>query len=296
MSRDSATKSITGPSVSFEFFPPKDAAGEEKLWESLDKLNPLGPSFVSVTYGAGGSTRDRTSAIVKRIEGRTGLSAAAHLTCVGASRDEVDAQARDWWAAGIRHIVALRGDAPTDDGVYVPHPGGYAYTTDLVAGLKQVADFEISVGAYPEVHPDAASAKADMDNLKRKIDAGATRAITQYFFEAETFLRFRDAAAAAGITAPIVPGILPVTNFKTVARFSAACGTDVPGWMAELFDGLDDDPETRALVAASTASELCLKLMEEGVDAFHFYTLNRANLTTAICRRLGVRPELEQAA
>lgn len=286
----------TQPLVSFEFFPPKDEVGEGKLWQSFEKLAPLRPRFVSVTYGAGGSTRDRTSNIVKRIEGQTGLTSAAHLTCVEATREEIDAQARDWWDAGIRHIVALRGDAPGNDGIYTPHPGGYAYANDLVEGLKRIADFEISVGAYPEVHPDAASAQADMDNLKRKIDAGATRAITQYFFEADTFLRFRDAAVKAGISAPIVPGILPVTNFKTVARFSAACGTTVPDWMAELFAGLDDDPETRALVAASTASELCLKLMGEGVDEFHFYTLNRAELTNAICRRLGVRPELEQAA
>ena len=286
----------TQPLVSFEFFPPKDEVGEGKLWNSFEKLAPLRPRFVSVTYGAGGSTRDRTSNIVKRIEGQTGLTAAAHLTCVEATREEIDGQARDWWDAGIRHVVALRGDAPGKDGVYTPHPGGYAYASDLVDGLKRIGDFEISVGAYPEVHPDAASAQADMDNLKRKIDAGATRAITQYFFEADTFLRFRDAAEKAGITAAIVPGILPVTNFKTVARFSAACGTSVPDWMAELFEGLDDDPETRALVAASASSELCLKLMDEGVDEFHFYTLNRAELTNAICRRLGVRPEMEQAA
>lgn len=284
------------PLVSFEFFPPKDETGEEKLWRSIAKLAPLGPRFVSVTYGAGGSTRDRTSRIVQAIGGRSGLDAAAHLTCVGATREEIDTLAREWWDAGIRHIVALRGDSPEEDGVYRPHPGGYAYASDLVAGLRRIADFEISVGAYPEVHPDAASAAADMDHLKRKLDAGATRAITQYFFEAESFLRFRDAAARAGITAPIVPGILPVTNFKTVVRFSAACGTTVPGWMAELFDGLDDEPDTRALVAASTASELCLKLMQEGVDEFHFYTLNRAELTTAICRRLGVRPDMDAAA
>ncbi|NQW12452.1 MAG: methylenetetrahydrofolate reductase [NAD(P)H] [Alphaproteobacteria bacterium] len=284
------------PRISFEFFPPKDAAGEEKLWDALTRLAPYAPSFVSVTYGAGGTTRERTSRIVTRIHSDTGIHPAAHLTCVGATREEVDATARGWWDAGIRHVVALRGDPPVDQGHYTPHPGGYANAAELVAGLRRVADFEISVGAYPEVHPDSPSRAADLDNLKRKIDAGTTRAITQYFFEAETFLRFRDICADAGITAPIVPGILPVTNFKTVVRFSKACGTSVPTWMAELFDGLDDDPETRQLVAATTASELCLTLMKEGVGDFHFYTLNRPQLTAAICRRLGVRPGLEQAA
>lgn len=285
-----------GPCVSFEFFPPKDAVGEAKLWEALARLAPYAPSFVSVTYGAGGTTRERTSRIVTRIHLEAGLTPAAHLTCVGATRDEVDATARGWWDAGIRHIVALRGDPPAGEQHYAPHPGGYANAAALVAGLRRIADFEISVGAYPEGHPDSPSRAADLENLKRKIDAGATRAITQYFFEAETFLRFRDTCAKAGITAPIVPGILPVTNFKTVVRFSKACGTAVPAWMAELFDGLDDDPETRQLVAASTASELCLTLMQEGVEDFHFYTLNRPQLTAAICRRLGVRPALEEAA
>jgi len=287
---------VNAPLVSFEVFPPKDEAGETKLWETLDRLAPLGPRFVSVTYGAGGSTRDRTSRVVTGITARTGLTPAAHLTCVDATREEIDGVARGWWQSGIRHIVALRGDSSAEDGVYRPHPGGYAYSADLIQGLRQIGDFEISVGAYPEVHPDAASPGADLDYLKRKIDAGATRAITQYFFEADTFLRFRDACDKAGISVPVVPGILPVTNFKTVVRFSAACGATVPDWMAELFEGLDDDPETRGLVAASTASELCLTLMNEGVDEFHFYTLNRPQLTTAICRRLGIRPELEDAA
>ncbi len=284
------------PSISFEFFPPKDTVGEAKLWETLDKLAPYGPRFVSVTYGAGGSTRERTSGIVTRIKRETGLEPAAHLTCVGATRDAVDEVARGWWNAGIRHVVALRGDSPAGSGPYAPHPSGYANAAELTAGLRRVGDFEISVGAYPESHPDSASPEADLDNLKRKLDAGATRAITQYFFDASTFLRFRDRCAAAGITAPIVPGILPVTNFKKVVEFSAACGATVPAWMAELFAGLDDDPETRQLVAASTASELCLALMAEGVQDFHFYTLNRPQLAAAICRRLGVRPELEAAA
>lgn len=284
------------PTISFEFFPPKDEAGEAKLWETLERLAPYAPRFVSVTYGAGGSTRERTSRIVTRIKHDTGLEPAAHLTCVGATREEVDAVARSWWDAGIRHVVALRGDPPAGSGKYTPHAGGYANAAELTAGLRRVGDFEISVGAYPESHPDSANAEADLDNLKRKLDAGASRAITQFFFEADTFLRFRDRCAAAGITVPIVPGILPVTNFQKVVEFSAACGATVPGWMAELFAGLDDDPETRQLVAATTASELCLALMAEGVGDFHFYTLNRPQLAAAICRRLGVRPELEAAA
>lgn len=284
------------PSISFEFFPPKDEAGEAKLWETLDRLAPYGPRFVSVTYGAGGSTRERTSRIVTRIKRETGLEPAAHLTCVGATRGEVDDVARGWWEAGIRHVVALRGDAPAGSGGYSPHAGGYANAAELTAGLRRIGDFEISVGAYPESHPDSASPEADLDNLKRKLDAGATRAITQYFFDPATFLRFRDRCAAAGITAPIIPGVLPVTNFAKVVEFSAACGAAVPAWMAELFAGLDGDPETRQLVAATTASELCLALMAEAVADFHFYTLNRPQLAAAICRRLGVRPALEAAA
>lgn len=284
------------PRVSFEFFPPKDEEGEAKLWHTVARLAPFGPAFVSVTYGAGGSTRERTSRVVKRLARESSLTPAAHLTCVGATREEIDEVARDWQAAGIRHIVALRGDAPEGADGYSAHPGGYANAAELTAGLKRIGDFEISVGAYPEVHPDSANRVADLDNLKRKIDAGATRAITQYFFEADTFLRFRDLCDRAGITVPIVPGILPVTNFKTVVRFSKACGAAVPGWMAALFDGLDEDPETRQLVAAGIASELCLKLMDQGVSDFHFYTLNRPQLTGAICRRLGLRPEMEAAA
>ena len=262
---------------------------EAALWSTVERLAPLAPRFVSVTYGAGGATRDRTHATVTRIEHETGLRAAAHLTCVAATRAEVDAVARRYWNAGIRHVVALRGDPPKDTGRYRPHPGGYAFAADLVDGLKRVADFEITVAAYPEVHPEARDAAADIDNLKRKLDAGATRAITQYFFEVETYLRYLDRVRAAGIDVPVVPGILPVTNFAQLRRFSAMCGATVPDWMADLFDGLDEDPETRKLVAASIAAEQCRVLQANGVDEFHFYTLNRANLTYAIARILGLR-------
>lgn len=278
------------PTVSFEFFPAKSDKTEEALWATIQRLAPLRPAFVSVTYGAGGTTRDRTFSTVARIQQDTRLPAAAHLTCVNASRDEIDAIARRYWQAGIRHIVALRGDVP-GGGAYVPDPSGYAYADALVAGLRRVAEFEISVAAYPEVHPSAPSARFDLDHLKRKIDAGATRAITQFFFDTDSFLRFRDQAAAAGIRAPIVPGILPVTNFARTLEFSQACGARVPGWMHGLFAGLDDDPEQRQLVAASLATEQCRSLMEEGVEQFHFYTLNRADLTLAICRMLGLRAE-----
>ena len=278
--------------VSFEFFPPKSEKMEAKLWDCIDRLQPLGPQYVSVTYGAGGSTRERTHATVTRIRRETDLEPAAHLTCVGATREEIDAIAQQYWDDGIKHIVALRGDPVEGIGEsYVPHPGGYAYAEDLVKGLKAIADFEISVAAYPEVHPQAASAEADLDFLKRKIDAGATRAITQSFFDVEVFLNFVERARAAGITVPIVPGILPVTNFTRVQEFSAQTGTSVPSWMADLFDGLDDDPETRKLVAASVAAEQCRVLYANGIKDFHFYTLNRADLTFAICHILGVRPK-----
>lgn len=277
--------------VSFEFFPPRTEKMQESLWECVQRLAPLAPQFVSVTYGAGGGTRERTHDTVVRIARETNLKSAAHLTCVGASRGEVDEVARRYWDEGIRHIVALRGDPPEGQhGQYQPHPQGYAFAADLVAGLKKVADFEISVAAYPETHPEALSAQADLDNLKRKIDAGASRAITQYFFDVDVYFRFRDRAAAAGITVPIVPGILPVTNFSQVTKFSAACGAGVPVWMADLFTGLDDDPETRRLVAATVAAEQCRALVAGGVDDLHFYTLNRADLTFAICHILGVRP------
>jgi methylenetetrahydrofolate reductase (NADPH) len=277
------------PRVSFEFFPPKTTEMEARLWEVVKRLEPLGPRFVSVTYGAGGSTRERTHATVRRIRQETGLEPAAHLTCVAASRPEIDLVAQEYWDAGIRHIVALRGDPPSGAQRYEPHPGGYAYAADLVAGLRKVADFEISVAAYPETHPEAQSADHDIDNLKGKVDAGATRAITQYFFDVDLFLRFRDRAAAAGIGVPIVPGILPVTNFAQVRKFSAACGASIPVWMAGHFDGLDDDPDTRRLVATSLAAEQCRRLHANGVHEFHFYTLNRADLIVAICHLLGVR-------
>lgn len=277
------------PKVSFEFFPPKTSAMENTLWQSIAALAPFGPRFVSVTYGAGGSTRERTHATVCRIANETPLTPAAHLTCVNASRDEIREIAEQYRANGVRHIVALRGDPP-DGKSFQPHPDGFCNAAELVAGLREIDDFEISVAAHPETHPDARNAAADIDNLKRKLDAGASRAITQYFFDVETFLRFRDRAAAGGISAPIVPGILPVTNFEQVVKFSRMCGATVPGWMARLFEDLDNDPGTRQLVAASVAVELCHALCAEGVDEFHFYTLNRSQLTTAICRMLGMKP------
>ena len=284
------------PRVSFEFFPPKTAEMEAKLWEVVKRLEPLAPRFVSVTYGAGGSTRERTHATVRRIRRETALEPAAHLTCVAATRAEIDGVAHEYWHAGIRHIVALRGDPPGGARGYEPHPGGYAYAADLVAGLKNVADFEISVAAYPETHPEAQSAERDLDSLKCKVEAGATRAITQYFFDVDLFLRFRDRTARAGIAVPIVPGILPVTNFAQVKKFSAACGASIPVWMAGHFDGLDDDPDTRRLVAASIAAEQCRRLHANGVHEFHFYTLNRADLIVAICHLLGVRAKRQLAA
>jgi len=286
------------PRVSFEFFPPKTPEMEERLWEVIKRLEPLAPRFVSVTYGAGGSTRERTHATVRRIRQETALEPAAHLTCVAATREEIDRVAHDYWQAGIRHIVALRGDPPNgpigggptaDADGYAPHPGGYPYAADLVAGLKRVADFEISVAAYPETHPSARSPDHDLDNLKAKLDAGASRAITQFFFDVDLYLRFRDRAHAAGIRVPIVPGILPVTNFAQLRRMAAGCGASIPDWMAGHFDGLDGDPDTRRLVAASLAAEQCRRLHANGVHEFHFYTLNRADLIVAICHLLGVR-------
>lgn len=277
--------------VSFEFFPPKTERMGEILWESIATLAPLGPRFVSVTYGAGGTTRERTHATVERIVRETSIPAAAHLTCVDASRAEIEEIAREYWDIGVRHIVALRGDPPQAGAKFVARPDGYASAADLVAGLKAVAPFEISVGAYPETHPEAASAEADLDNLKRKIDAGADRAITQFFFEPDTFFRFRDAAAAAGIDAEIVPGIMPVSNFAAVQRMSGMTGTAVPAWLAHLFEGLDDLPAARQLVAATVAAEMCRRLYAGGVRQFHFYTLNRAELSYAICHLLGLRPK-----
>lgn len=275
--------------VSFEFFPPKTEKMEQTLWESIKTLEPLNPRFVSVTYGAGGSTRERTHSTVARILNETALTPAAHLTCVGASRDEIDSVARDYWELGVRNIVALRGD-PSEPGTpYQPHPEGYRDATELVSGLKQVAPFDISVAAYPEVHPDSSSRAFDLENLRRKIDAGADRAITQFFFSSDAFFRFRDDAAAAGIDVEIVPGILPVSNVATTRRFAGSCGAAIPQWLNDLFEGLDDLPAARQLIAATVAAELCGQLYAGGVRHFHFYTLNRAELSYAICHLLGVR-------
>ena len=278
--------------VSFEFFPPNDAQMAETLWASVLRLEPLRPRFVSVTYGADGSTRERTHRVVRRIEEETTLTGAPHLTCIGATREEIIEIARSYWAGGIRHIVALRGDPPQGNGPYQPYPGGFAYAADLVAALKRVADFEISVAAYPEVHPQAPSAEFDLENLKRKIDAGADRAITQFLFDPELFLRFRDRCHAAGIDVSIVPGILPITRFPQLLRFAERCGASIPEWLQHRFDGLDDDPETRRLIAASVAIEQVQTLQRHGINEFHFYTLNRAELTYAICHALGVRPQV----
>ena len=279
------------PSVSFEFFPPNSEKMEATLWKSIERLADLEPRFVSVTYGADGSTRERTHAAVERIIAETELTPAPHLTCVGASRGEIDDIARDYWDMGVRHLVALRGDAPKDGGPYEPHRDGYAYATDLVEGLAKVADFDISVAAYPEVHPEAPDAAFDLDNLKRKLDAGATRAITQFFFDVDRYFRFRDRCAAAGIESSIVPGILPITRFPQLQHFAEMCGASVPAWLQERFDGLEDDVETRQLIAVNVAIEQVRALQEEGIDKFHFYTLNRSELTYAICHALGVRPK-----
>ena len=280
--------------VSFEFFPPKTEEMELQLWRAVERLAPLVPSFVSVTYGAGGSTRERTHATVKRILDETTLRPAAHLTCVSATRAEILEVAREYWNSGVRHLVALRGDPVTGIGTaYEPHPGGFAYASDLVAGLRREFEFELSVSAYPETHPSAGSMQAEIDNLTRKIDAGATRAITQFFFDNSIYLRYRDRARAAGITVPIVPGIMPVTNFAQTVKFSAMAGASVPDSLAHHFDGLEADPETRKLVAATIAAEQCTKLADEGVEDFHFYTLNRADLAYAICHILGLRATRE---
>ncbi len=276
--------------VSFEFFPPADAAMEATLWRSIERLAPLQPRFVSVTYGADGSTRSLTQQLVSRIRRDSALIGAPHLTCVGASRGEILDLARQYWQQGIRHIVALRGDPPQGAAGYAPHPDGFPYAADLVAGLRRVGDFELSVAAYPETHPEAPSPQFDLDNLKRKVDAGASRAITQFFFDTSVFLRFRDRCASAGIGVPIVPGILPITRFEQVRRFAARCGTSIPPWLHERFADLEDDPETRRLIAASVAIEQVKMLERHGVCDFHFYTLNRAELTYAICRTLGLRP------
>jgi methylenetetrahydrofolate reductase (NADPH) len=288
---ESAASSLRRPVlVSFEFFPPSDPQMEQTLWASIQRLAPLAPRFVSVTYGADGSTRERTHNVVTRILSETTLTPAPHLTCIGAPREEILAIARGYWDAGVRHVVALRGDAPAGQGPYRPQPGGFAYAEDLVRGLRSVADFEISVAAYPETHPEAPDPPFDLDRLAAKIDAGAHRAITQFFFDTDAFLRFRDRCAARGIAAELVPGILPITRFPQMLRFAQRCGASVPDWLRHRFDGLDDDPETRRLIAASVAIEQVRRLQEHGVQEFHFYTLNRAELTYAICHALGVRP------
>ena len=276
--------------VSFEFFPPKTAEMEETLWKSITRLAPLAPRFVSVTYGAGGSTRERTHQTVRRIRQETALVPAAHLTCVAATREEIDAVADDYWNVGVRHVVALRGDIPGGEAPYFPTPGGYGYATELVEGLRKRHDFEVSVAAYPETHPEAKSPQDDLDNLKRKIDAGATRAITQFFFDNWAFIRFVDRARKAGITVPIVPGIMPVTNFTQMAKFARSTGATIPVSFARMFEGLDQDVETRKLVAATVAAEQCQQLAQAGVTEFHFYTLNRADLAYALCHVLGLRP------
>ncbi|WP_306030432.1 methylenetetrahydrofolate reductase [NAD(P)H] [Stappia sp. MMSF_3263] len=288
-----------GVSVSFEFFPPKSEKMEASLWAAVQRLEPLSPSFVSVTYGAGGSTRERTHRTVERLIKETGLAPAAHLTCVGASREEVDAVVRDYHELGVRHIVALRGDPLEGLGaIYNPHPQGYAYGSDLVAGIRRVSeDFEVSVSAYPERHPESPDWASEIDNLKRKVDAGATRAITQYFFDNNLFETFLEKVRAAGISIPVVPGILPIVNFETTMVFSAKCGTSIPHWLARRFAGLDQDAETRKLVASAVACEQVLDLVDRGITDFHFYTMNRADLTFAICHMLGLRPApLEQQA
>jgi methylenetetrahydrofolate reductase (NADPH) len=283
--------------VSFEFFPPKTEEMEKTLWESISRLAPLAPSFVSVTYGAGGSTRERTHATVKRIVNETALTPAAHLTCVAATCADVDGVIHAYCEAGVRHIVALRGDPPAGVGErYAPHPGGYRNAADLVAGIKRIADVEVSVAAYPEKHPDSASVEADIDMLAAKVDAGATRAMTQFFFENDLYFRYLDRVRARGITIPIVPGILPVQNFKQAKSFAGRCGATIPNWLAERFDGLDDDPATRKLIAAAVAAEQVIDLVDQGVTDFHFYTMNRADLVYAICHLLGLRAEAKREA
>lgn len=281
--------------VSFEFFPPKTVAMEAMLWESINRLAPLGPSFMSVTYGAGGSTRERTHNTVARLAREGMVRPAAHLTCVGASRAEIDAIVQGYWDAGVRHVVALRGDPAAGLGAaFEPHPQGYKSSCDLVAGVRRIGDFEVSVSAYPERHPESVSIEADVAFLRAKQEAGATRAITQFFFENEIYLRFVERARAAGVTIPIVPGIMPMQNFKQTAGFAKKAGASVPGWLADRFDGLDDDVDTRRLIAATVAAEQVLGLVDHGVRDFHFYTNNRADLVYAICRLLGLRPKGEQ--
>jgi methylenetetrahydrofolate reductase (NADPH) len=280
------------PQVSFEFFPPKNDEMEARLWDSVERLSPLGPDFVSVTYGAGGSTRSRTQAVVRRMIEEKGLHAAGHITCVAASRAEVDSVLSGYWDAGVRRIVALRGDPLEGIGArYCPHPSGYAYASDLIAGALRLQPFDITVGCYPETHPEAGSMSAEIDNLRRKVDAGAARAITQFFFEPATYFRYIDAVRAAGIVTEIIPGIMLQSNFRGLRKMAAMCGASIPGRIADLYDGLDADPETRDLVTAHIAADLCNRLAEQGVNRFHFYTMNRSVLSLSTCRLLGVRPQ-----
>jgi methylenetetrahydrofolate reductase (NADPH) len=290
MSAELPSPAHTPVAVSFEFFPPKTPEMETQLWNAIRRLAPLRPAFVSVTYGAGGSTRDRTHATVKRLVEETELRPAAHLTCVGATRKEVDDVVRDYWAAGVRHIVALRGDMPEPGQAYRGHPEGYQSTAELVAAIRAIAPFEVSVSAYPEKHPDSPSLEADIETLKAKIDAGAARAITQFAFDNDEILRLRDRAQRAGIGVPIVPGLMPTTNFKGVKRMAGRCGASVPAWLAELYDGLDDDVESRKLIASAVLTEQVQKLRGHGFAQFHFYTLNQAELTFAVCNMLGIKP------
>jgi methylenetetrahydrofolate reductase (NADPH) len=282
--------------VSFEFFPPKTPEMEADLWHAIGRLAPLQPSFVSVTYGAGGSTRERTHSTIERILGETRLLPAAHLTCVGASRAEISEVVRRYWEAGVRHIVALRGDPPGVGIPYAPHPHGYLHAADLVAGIRRAVDAEITVSAYPEKHPDSPSVEADIEMLRAKVAAGASRAITQFFFDNDLYFRYLDRVRARGIDIPIVPGILPVQNFKQVKQFAQRCGTSVPDWLARRFEGLDDDPATRKLIAATVAAEQVLDLVARGVRDFHFYTMNRADLVYAICHLLGLRAQASRKA
>jgi len=285
---------MSAPKVSFEFFPPKSPEMEQKLWDSVRRLEPLNPSYVSVTSGAGGSTRERTHDIVRKMAAETSLKPAGHITCVAATKPEIDQVLQDYWDAGVKRIVALRGDPTAGIGTkYAPHPGGYAYANDLIEGARKIADFDISVGCYPEVHPDAASLKSEIENLKRKFDAGATRAITQFFFFPDVYFKFLDAARDAGITQPIVPGIMLQSNFKGLKRMADLCGTAIPARIASLYEGLDNDAETRDLVTAHVAADLCNRLAEQGVDHFHFYTMNRAGLSLSTCRLLGIKPEIQ---
>lgn len=286
----------TALTASFEFFPPKTPDGEDSLWSALLRLAPLAPTFVSVTYGAGGSTRERTHRTVTRILRETNLTPAAHLTCVGATREEVDAVADEYWTAGVRHIVALRGDSPTGESSYIPHSGGYGWASDLIAGLRRRHAFEIFVAAYPTGHPESPTLDADIENLKRKVDAGASCAITQFFFDNAEFLHFRERASSAGITVPIIPGIMPVTHFGQASRFSEKAGVSIPQEIRTRFENLDEDPRTRELMAITTAADQIRELVREGVENLHFYTLNRADLVYALCHLLDIRPRQEQLA